>query len=75
MEYSLPRDAPHRMVGKGAISLINAAEGVGRNLMGAMDAPLNSIKGPEGPHRIAGNVANWGAETAKTVVRKVTGAY
>lgn len=75
MEYSLPRDPPHRIVGKGAISVINAAEGVGRNVMSALDAPLNSVKAPEGPHRVVDNMANWGADTVKTLVRKATGAY
>ncbi|MFA5186422.1 MAG: hypothetical protein WC551_08105 [Patescibacteria group bacterium] len=72
---NLPKDPPHRIIGKGALSVINAAEGAGHSLMGALDSPLNSVKAPEGPHRVVNNVANLGAETVKNVVRKVTGAY
>lgn len=70
----MPREAPHKTVGRAATKAISAIEGVAHSAMEMLDKPLDSAKIPDGPHHMVNNVGDMVADTAKSTIRKVTGA-
>jgi len=66
---------PHGIVGGTLDAVIFGVEGVGHQVMSALDSPLSQVGVPTpGPHNVAGRLANGGASAVKSLGHGVVSA-
>lgn len=64
--------APHQDLGILVDVLISNAEGVGEAIMGVLDKPFEATIKIRGPHRLVDNLLDTGAETVRSILKKLS---